>query len=203
MTNDLVTVVVPVYNVEKYLDRCVNSIVNQTYRNLEIILVDDGSPDNCPAMCDEWAKKDSRIRVIHKQNEGQGVARNVGIENATGDYIYFMDSDDYIDLTTIEKACDLAKQHNADVVCFGLLCVNSSGEIVSRGVPNTAKLIYEGESVYSTFLLELYGKNPINGKESNLRSTLWTHFINKKLIQDSAWRIVSEKCLTVTVMRCC
>lgn len=91
-----ISVIVPVYNVEKYLDRCVQSIVDQTYTNLEIILVDDGSPDNCPAMCDAWAEKDSRIKVIHKENGGGGAARNEGLKIAAGEYIAFVDSDDYI-----------------------------------------------------------------------------------------------------------
>ena len=87
--NKLVSVVVPIYNVEKYLDRCVNSIIHQTYDNLEIVLIDDGSPDNCPKMCDEWAKRDDRIKVIHKQNGGSSDARNAGLEICTGEYILF------------------------------------------------------------------------------------------------------------------
>ena len=94
---DLISVIVPVYDVEKYLDRCVESIVNQTYQNLEIILVDDGSPDNCPAMCDNWAEKDSRIKVIHKKNGGLSDARNAGMEIVTGEFIGFVDSDDWIE----------------------------------------------------------------------------------------------------------
>ncbi len=94
---DLISVIVPVYKVEAYLDQCVSSIVNQTYRNLEIILVDDGSPDNCPAMCDAWAQKDSRIKVIHKENGGAGAARNHGLDTARGTYIAFADSDDYLE----------------------------------------------------------------------------------------------------------
>ncbi len=93
---DLISVIVPVYHVEKYLDKCVQSIVDQTYQNLEIILVDDGSPDNWPAMCDAWAAWDSRIKVIHKPNGGGAQARNVGLDHATGSYICFVDSDDYI-----------------------------------------------------------------------------------------------------------
>ena len=93
----LISVIVPVYKAEQYLDRCVQSIVDQTYKNLEIILVDDGSPDNCPAMCDAWAEKDSRVRVIHKENGGVASARNVGLDNAVGQYISFVDSDDWID----------------------------------------------------------------------------------------------------------
>lgn len=94
---DLISVIVPVYKVEKYLDKCVSSIVNQTYRNLEIILVDDGSPDHCGAMCDAWAEKDERIKVIHKENGGLSDARNVGMDAANGNYIGFVDSDDWID----------------------------------------------------------------------------------------------------------
>jgi len=95
--NQLISVIVPVYIVEPYLDRCVQSIVNQTYKNLEIILVDDGSPDNSPAMCDAWAEKDSRIRVIHKENGGVSSARNAGLDMATGSYITFVDADDWLE----------------------------------------------------------------------------------------------------------
>ena len=83
--NSLISVIVPIYNVEKYLDKCVDSIINQTYKNLEIILVDDGSPDNCPKMCDDYAKKDSRIKVVHKENGGLSDARNAGMKVATGE----------------------------------------------------------------------------------------------------------------------
>ena len=96
MNLPLISVIVPVYKVEKYLDRCVQSIVDQTYKNLEIILVDDGSPDNCPAMCDAWAEKDHRIKVIHQQNAGGGAARNAALDIAQGDLIAFADSDDYL-----------------------------------------------------------------------------------------------------------
>lgn len=116
-----ISVIVPVYNVEKYLDRCIESIVNQTYKNLEIILVDDGSPDNCPKMCDEWAKKDERIKVIHKENGGQGEARNFGIKESTGDYIGFTDSDDVIAENMYERLLSIAKKTNADAVQCALL----------------------------------------------------------------------------------
>lgn len=100
--NPLISVIVPIYNVEKYLARCVDSIVNQTYKNLEIILVDDGSPDRCPQMCDDYAEKDSRIKVVHKKNGGLSDARNAGMAVATGEYISFIDSDDWIDLETYD-----------------------------------------------------------------------------------------------------
>ncbi len=115
----LLSVIIPIYKVEKYLDRCINSVVRQTYNNIEIILVDDGSPDNCPKMCDSWAEKDSRIKVIHKQNAGLGFARNSGLEIATGDYIAFIDSDDYVDLDMYETLISKSLKHNADIVYCG------------------------------------------------------------------------------------
>lgn len=99
---NLISVIVPIYKVERYLDRCITSIVNQTYKNLEIILVDDGSPDRCPQICDEWKKKDNRIKVIHKKNGGAGHSRNVALDIAQGDFITFVDSDDYLSLDMYE-----------------------------------------------------------------------------------------------------
>lgn len=114
--NDLVSVIVPVYKVESYLNKCIESVVNQTYRNLEIILVDDGSPDNCPQMCDEWALKDKRITVIHKQNGGVSSARNIGLAKANGKYISFIDSDDYLDTDFYKILVGDAQNKNSDIV---------------------------------------------------------------------------------------
>ena len=114
-----ISVIVPVYNTEKYLNRCIESIINQTYKNLEIILVDDESPDNCPAMCDEWAEKDSRIRVIHKKNGGLARARNSGLEIISGSYYLFTDSDDWLDSDMIEFLYKLITSRNADMARCG------------------------------------------------------------------------------------
>lgn len=119
MNQPLISVIVPIYNVEKYLDKCVDSIINQTYKNLEIILVDDGSPDNCPAMCDNWAKKDSRIKVIHKTNGGLSDARNHGLDIATGEYVTFVDSDDWLELDGIESLVKPLKDKCYDIVIGG------------------------------------------------------------------------------------
>lgn len=110
-----ISVIVPVYKVEGFLDRCVASIAGQTYRNLEIILVDDGSPDNCGKMCDAWAEKDDRIRVIHKPNGGLSDARNAGIEAATGDWLAFVDSDDWLDPRMLEILETQAEKHGAEL----------------------------------------------------------------------------------------
>lgn len=115
----LLSVVVPIYNVEPYLDRCMDSIINQTYRNLDIIMVDDGSPDKCPEKCDVWAKKDGRIRVVHKENGGLSDARNRGIRIAKGDYITFVDSDDFIDLNMYSIMMEALERTGAGVATCG------------------------------------------------------------------------------------
>ena len=138
----VVSVIVPVYNVEKYLDRCMESLVNQTEENIEIILVDDGSKDSSGSMCDTWAEKDSRVKVVHKQNAGLGYARNSGIEVATGEYIAYVDSDDYIDLVALEKAVARLKETNADVCYFGYVQVWEDRK--KYGVP-PQKLLYSGD----------------------------------------------------------
>ncbi len=101
----LFSIIIPVYNVEKYLNKCVDSVLNQTFTDFEVILVDDGSPDNCPAICDSYAEKDKRVRVIHKQNGGLICARKSGLEAARGDYIGFVDSDDWIEENMYELFC--------------------------------------------------------------------------------------------------
>lgn len=115
----LVSVIIPCYNVEKYIDRCLESVVGQTYRNLEIILIDDGSTDNTPALCDTWAEKDIRISVIHKKNKGVTAARNTGIKASKGDYLIFVDSDDYTELDIVDYLLKLSLENSADVARCG------------------------------------------------------------------------------------
>ncbi|MGN0521375.1 MAG: glycosyltransferase family 2 protein [Eubacterium sp.] len=111
----LISIIVPVYKTEKYLDKCIESIVNQTYESLEIILVNDGSPDGCPQKCDEWAERDSRIKVIHKENGGLADARNAGTRACSGDYVMFADSDDYLEPDMVEFLVNLSLEYDADV----------------------------------------------------------------------------------------
>lgn len=115
----LVSIIVPVYKTKEYLSQCVQSILSQSYSSLEIILVDDGSPDECPALCDAYAAQDERIRVIHKENGGPSSAREAGIQNASGDYIMVVDSDDWIESDTIANCIEVAQRDNADCVMFG------------------------------------------------------------------------------------
>lgn len=124
----LISVIVPVYNVEKYLHNNINSILSQTYKNLEIILVDDGSSDNSSKICDEYAKNDKRIKVIHKTNGGLSDARNAGIDASSGDYICFIDSDDTIDMDMIKLLYESLTKENSDVALCKLNIVSDKGE---------------------------------------------------------------------------
>lgn len=117
----LISVIVPVYKVEQYLEKCIDSIINQTYKNLEIILVDDGSPDNCGKICDDYAEKDSRIKVVHKENGGLSDARNAGYEFVNGEYISFIDSDDYIATDFYEILVNTMVKENSDIVECGVV----------------------------------------------------------------------------------
>lgn len=121
MKEKLISVIIPIYKVEQYLDECVESIIKQTYKNLEIILVDDGSPDACPQMCDEWARKDERIRVVHKKNGGLSSARNAGLDVATGEYISFVDSDDFIALDALKNLYERFQESEGIGIVSGMI----------------------------------------------------------------------------------
>ena len=193
MRKGVVSVVLPIYNVEKYLNRCVKSVVNQSYKNLEIILVDDGSPDNCPVLCEDWAKKDSRIKVVHKENAGLGYARNTGIENATGEYICFFDRDDYIALDAIEKAYSLAVKEKSDIVVFGFCNVKSNGETGKAVIPKTGKVTYSGNEIQDVFLADLIGPDIKNGTQTNLWMSAWASMYSLDTIKKASWKFVSER----------
>ena len=127
-----ISIIVPIYKVEKYIRKCIESIINQTYGDLEIILVDDESPDNCGKICDEFAKKDTRIKVIHKKNGGVSDARNQGTKIATGDYIMYVDGDDYIELSACEELTNIIEENNADIVCYNFRKIDEFGNILDN-----------------------------------------------------------------------
>lgn len=141
-----VSIIVPCWGVEKYLNRCVESLVNQTLRDIEIILIDDESPDLVPIMCDEWAKKDSRIKVIHKQNGGLGYARNSGLQISLGEYITFCDSDDYVDANMYYNLYALAIKYNADIVTSGINKEVQPEEWITEHSFDTLKIMNREES---------------------------------------------------------
>lgn len=152
MDGDLISVIVPVYNVEHYLEKCVTSILNQTYTNLEIILVDDGSTDYSGIMCDELEKMDARIKVIHKANGGLSSARNAGIDSATGKYIGFIDSDDYIDVKMFELLYSAIKNNSADISVCNYSWVNENGRVFNTTTLNNA--IYSSDEVLCSYFLD-------------------------------------------------
>lgn len=133
--NALITVIVPIYNAEKYLRRCLDSILNQTYKNLEIILVNDGSTDMSGQICEEYSCVDERIEVFHKENNGVSETRNCGLNNAKGEYIFFVDSDDYLPLESIEKLYLVSREYNADYVGGGIEKVTDKGEKILELIP--------------------------------------------------------------------
>lgn len=161
-----VSVIVPVYNVEKYLDDCVKSIVNQTYTDLEILLIDDGSSDNSPKICDEWAEKDRRIRVIHKKNGGLSDARNTGLRLCLGQWVLFIDSDDYYESSeTIYNLVNCAAKYNSDIVCMNY------------------KRFYESSNSYSKALCSL--RDSKNDIDSVVKNNIYTSSVCLKLMNSN------------------
>lgn len=128
--NQKVSMIIPVYNVEDYLEKCVSSVTNQTYKNLEIILVDDGATDSCPQICDRLAGEDQRIKVMHKENGGLSSARNTGYQAATGDYLMYVDSDDVLKTDIVERCVTEAQQQEADVIIFGYEKTDERGNVL-------------------------------------------------------------------------
>lgn len=172
----LISVIIPVYKVEKYVEKCIQSVINQTYENLQIILVDDGSPDNCGKICDEYAKKDHRIEVIHKSNGGLSDARNKGLEIAKGEYIGFVDSDDYIEADMYEVLYNLLKQYNADVSICNFYTV-SQGKISIKNADNGINE-YNRIEILKEILLD-----------KNIQSYAWNKLYKKELFDEIKYPI--------------
>ena len=189
----LVTVVVPVYNVERYLDACVKSVLGQTYRNLEVILVDDGATDSCPAKCDAWAACDGRIKVIHKQNQGLGMARNSGLEAASGKYVCFFDSDDYVDADAVECLVAQAERMGADVVMSGIRQVLNNGTVLNERVPSCPQEAYGGPEVQSLFLPFLVALDPRSGEDWGLMASACCSFYRLGALEKCGFRFASER----------
>lgn len=168
---DLVSVIVPVYNVEKYLKKCLDSVLAQTYENLEIILIDDGSTDKSGKICDEYAKKDQRIKVVHQKNGGAYVARNNGLKRASGEYITFVDPDDYIATKYIKKMIDEMIQQKADIVQCNSMVVTKKGIEPNKGVVSSCVL--DG---YTAVKKMLY--------QTTVNSSLWGKIFRKELFNE-------------------
>lgn len=190
MKQDLVSIIVPVYNVERYLNRCIDSIVRQSYSNLEIILVDDGSTDNSSDICEEWKIKDNRITVIHKVNAGLGYARNTGLDYANGKFVFFVDSDDYIDINMVGDCIENASIYKSDVVLFGFNYADSNGRILRKATPCVEKLFYEDDEILRFVFPEMIYPE---GKRLNLIMSASSGMYSLEVINRYKFRFFSER----------
>ena len=187
-----VSIIVPIYNVESYLDRCIQSLLNQTLKEIEIILVDDGSPDNCPAMCDEYAKQDNRIKVIHKKNAGLGYARNSGLEIAAGEYVAFVDSDDFVDINMYESLYSKAKSNHYDTVLCNCYFYRNEKSMQKREDINQ-ETIFIGRKEVDDFLLDIIGPLPEYKHDVKYMMSVWHGIYSMNLIRKENLRFVSER----------
>ena len=187
-----ISVIVPIWNVEKYFDRCMQSLINQTLFDIEFILVDDESPDNCPNMCDEYAKHDARIKVIHKKNEGLGLARNSGLEVATGEYVAFVDSDDFLDVRMYETLYNIALQNNSDAVyCNSNRFYNESKIEVRKDVEVQEQ--YRTREEVDGFLMNLIGPLPERKHDAMYTVSVWHAIYKRELFNKYNILFVSER----------
>ncbi len=185
--NPLISVIVPVYKVEAYLNQCVESIVAQTYANLEIILVDDGSPDSCPAMCDEWAARDNRIRVIHLENGGAGRARNCALRVAQGEYIAFVDSDDYIAKDTYEYLLGMMEEDSEVSIVECEFVVGTNADVVFPNDGEPSVQVYLAESALQAHIGDKIFCQVIWNKLYKRKVVEGIFFPEGKLIDDEFW----------------
>ena len=183
----MITVIIPVYNVEKYVAQCLDSILGQTYTNLEIILVDDGSTDASGRICDEYANLDTRIKVIHKENGGLSSARNAALDIATGEYIAFVDSDDYLALDTLEKCHAKLLKTNADVCMFSHYIVNATSQAANT-LPFD-KEFYNHEEVKSIIFPKFFGKTKT---DSELEGFVCRQIFKREIIGNLRFRSERE-----------
>ena len=187
-----ISVVVPVYNVEMYLERCVESIRNQTLKELEIILVDDGSPDNSPAICDRYASVDSRVKVIHKENGGLGMACNSGLDVAAGEFIAFCDSDDWLDPTMYESMYEMAKKYDADMVFSGIRQVDENGHEYPMAEADELK-IYVNRQEVESFAMDMIASAPSVRIERRVPMSAKIVLYSRCFLQNNGIRFESER----------
>lgn len=188
-----VSVIVPVYKVQKYLSRCMESLINQTLKDIEIILIDDGSPDQCPELCDEYARKYNNIKVIHQKNAGLGMARNAGLEIAQGIYIAFVDSDDYLDKRALENLYEIADKNSADTVLGAYYREDNEGNIIKGQEPIKNKVFEGKENIKKNVLANMLGSPKEYHDDIYLMMAVWMGLYSNKIIQENKIRFCSER----------
>lgn len=189
---DIISVIIPIFNVEKYLRQCVDSVLHQTYKGLEIILVDDGSPDSCGKICDEYRQKDNRIKVIHKKNAGLGEARNTGLDVATGEYIYFIDSDDWMEPNMLQTLLNELKNENADFVMCGFKrCAYGLEPVIDHHTEQ--KQTFIKQEVMEKLLLPMVAQRSEVREDYTINMCVWTNLYKRSIIDKNHIRFLSER----------
>ena len=216
-----ISIVMPIYNVEKYLRKCLNSILDQTFKDYEIIMVDDGSTDGSGAICDEFAEKDSRFHAYHKKNEGVSIARNFGIEKASGEYFAFFDGDDYVEPECLEEVYTKAVEEEADSVIYGYY-LTENDKVIETHLPGFEKSVYEEEEIieqvipcfvgvsYKDIEQWIAGKKGVFKKEN---TALWHQLVRADIIRnnnirfDPRLKVGEDTCFTTEYLsassKCC
>lgn len=188
------SLILPIYNVERYLDRCIKSILSQDFDDYEMILVDDGSTDGCGQLCDAWMEKDNRIRAIHKENAGLGYARNTGLHTARGDYVLFIDSDDYIRPGMLSAVWNVIQKDRPEAVFFGFERMDQDGKCVLQLQPCPEKFHYtDKEEIMNHLLPDFIARNPYTGVSRNLRISAWNCCLNREFLKTNKLDFVSER----------
>ena len=187
-----ISIIVPVYNVERYIKRCLDSLVNQTMTDIEILIINDETPDNSMEICKEFAKVDSRVKIFSKKNEGLGLTRNYGIERAKGEYICFVDSDDYVTNDMCEVLYNAAKQHRADIVYGGIYRDNNKGKIIKKPCVDAIKVWNSKEEV-KDLLLDFIGTEPNNKNDTIMEVSVWKALFKHSVFTENNIRFVSER----------
>lgn len=191
MKEPKVSVIIPIYNTGKYLPECVESVRNQTLKEIEIILVDDESPDNAPQLCDQYAEQDERIKVVHKKNGGLGYARNSGLDVATGEFVSFIDSDDFIAPDMMQTLYDVAKRYDADEVRSGTIFYNNGKKTIRRDVEQTT--VYKGKDEVRSFVFDLLAPLPEEARDVKYMMSVCLALHSRKVIEDNKVRFTSER----------
>lgn len=189
MVNPKVSIIVPVYNVEKYLDRCLTSLLNQTLQEIEIILVDDESPDHCPQMCDDYVQKDKRVKVVHKKNGGLGLARNSGLEVATGEYVAFIDSDDFVELDMMEKLYEEAACNHLDAIYTEF----NTDDYPGIESPSYGNKLFQTHEDIEQLRLDIVGAEPTFKSCSKFQSSACKGLYSMEVIKRHEIRFFSER----------
>lgn len=211
-----ISIIIPVYNVENYLRRCLDSILNQTFHDFNIYIVDDGSTDGTGKICDEYERKDERITVIHKKNEGVSVARNTAIEIATGEYFLFFDGDDHVEPSCLEELYETAIRQKADGVIYGYY-LEENGSIIETHLPGMKKDLYQGKEIMTKLIPRFIGVsskdivNWISGEKDALKkenTALWRSMVKGDLIRENNIRfkpqlkVGEDTCFTTEYLSC-